>query len=103
MYKKLTLSLLTLLSVSISAQDYFQQEVNYNISVELNDKNHTLIAEEIIEYTNNSPDDLDFLWFHIWPNAYKDNSTALAKQSPSGEWRRLENRYRCVDYPLKSE
>ena len=79
MYKNLTLSLLTILSINLSAQDYFQQEVNYNISVELNDKNHTLIAEEIIEYTNNSPDDLDFLWFHIWPNAYKDNSTALAK------------------------
>ena len=79
MYKKLTLSLLIILSVNLSAQKYFQQEVNYNISVELNDKNHTLIAEEIIEYTNNSPDDLDFLWFHIWPNAYKDNSTALAK------------------------
>ena len=79
MCKNLTLSLLTILSINLSAQDYFQQEVNYNISVELNDKNHTLIAEEIIEYTNNSPDDLDFLWFHIWPNAYKDNSTALAK------------------------
>ena len=79
MYKNLTLFLLTILSINLSAQDYFQQEVNYNISVELNDKNHTLIAEEIIEYTNNSPDDLDFLWFHIWPNAYKDNSTALAK------------------------
>ena len=59
MYKKINLSLLTLLSINISAQDYFQQEVNYIIDVELNDKNHTLIAEEIIEYTNNSPDDLD--------------------------------------------
>ena len=49
MYKNLTLSLLTILSINLSAQDYFQQEVNYNISVELNDKNHTLIAEEIIE------------------------------------------------------
>ncbi len=57
MYKNLTLSLLTILSINLSAQDYFQQEVNYNISVELNDKNHTLIAEEIIEYTNNSPED----------------------------------------------
>ena len=84
MYKKITLSLLTLLSINISAQDYFQQEVNYIINVELNDKNHTLIAEEIIEYTNNSPDDLDILWFHIWPNAYKDNTTALSKHQLDG-------------------
>ena len=84
MYKKITLSLLTLLSINISAQDYFQQEVNYIIDVELNDKNHTLIAEEIIEYTNNSADDLDILWFHIWPNAYKDNTTALSKHQLDG-------------------
>ena len=57
MYKNLTLSLLTIVSINLSAQDYFQQEVNYNISVELNDKNPTLIAEEKIDYTNNSPDD----------------------------------------------
>ena len=50
MYKKLTLSLLIILSVNLSAQNYFQQEVNHNIDVELNDKNHTLIAEQIIEY-----------------------------------------------------
>jgi hypothetical protein len=48
MYKKITLCLITLLSINISAQDYFQQQVNYIINVELNDKNHTLIAEEII-------------------------------------------------------
>ena len=71
--------MIILLTVNLSAQDYFQQEVNYNINVELNDKKHTLLAEETIEYTNNSPDDLNFLWFHIWPNAYKNNSTALAK------------------------
>ena len=84
MYNKITLSLFTLLSINISGQDYFQQEVNYIIDVELNDKNHTLIAEETIEYTNNSPDDLDILWFHIWPNSYKDNTTALCKHELDG-------------------
>ena len=71
------LTFITLISYS---QEYFQQEVNYNIKVKLDDENHTLIAEETIEYINNSPDDLDVLWFHIWPNAYKNNTTALAKQ-----------------------
>jgi hypothetical protein len=33
-----------------------------------------------IEYTNNSPDSLSFLYFHLWPNAYKNNNTALGKQ-----------------------
>ena len=71
------------MNINLFSQDYFQQEVNYNINVELNDQEHILTGEEIIEYTNNSPDDLDILWFHIWPNAYKDNTTALAKQKLS--------------------
>ena len=78
--KKTFLLLLTLLSFNLSAQEYFQQEVNYIIDVELNDENHTLKGMVYIDYTNNSPNDLEFIWFHLWPNAYKDNSTALYKQ-----------------------
>ncbi len=33
-----------------------------------------------MEYINNSPDTLGFLYFHLWPNAYSDNKTELAKQ-----------------------
>ena len=78
--KKTILLLLPLLSINVSAQEYFQQETNYIINVELDDENHTLDGMEQIDYFNNSPDDLEFLWFHIWPNAYKDNTTAEAKQ-----------------------
>ncbi len=35
---------------------------------------------ESVEYINNSPDTLDFLYFHLWPNAYSDNNTELAKE-----------------------
>lgn len=63
-----------------SAQAYFQQEVNYKIQVRLDDEKHELFADEIIEYKNNSPHDLSVIYMHIWPNAYKDNSTELAKQ-----------------------
>ena len=62
------------------AQNYFQQDVKYTIHVKLNDKLNELSADETIVYTNNSPDSLPFLYFHLWPNAYKNNSTALAKQ-----------------------
>ena len=63
-----------------NAQDYWQQEVNYKIDVRLDDKKHELLAEETIEYINNSPDELTEIYMHLWPNAYKDNSTALVKQ-----------------------
>jgi hypothetical protein len=62
-----------------SAQ-YWQQEVNYTIDVSLNDKEHSLQAFEKIEYINNSPDTLTFIWFHIWPNAYKTDKTAFSDQ-----------------------
>ena len=78
--KKIFLNILILISINLSAQNYFQQEVNYIIDVTLDDENHTLSGTEYIDYKNNSPEDLDFIWFHIWPNAYKDNSTALVKQ-----------------------
>jgi len=62
------------------ADDYFQQDVGYDIEVALNDTDRTLTAFEKITYTNNSSDTLDFIWFHLWPNAYKSDSSAMAKQ-----------------------
>jgi hypothetical protein len=62
------------------SKSYFQQKVNYSIDVRLNDKSHELSAFEEIEYINNSPDTLRFLYFHLWPNAYSSNNTDLAKQ-----------------------
>ena len=59
---------------------YWQQQVNYTIDVSLNDKEHTLDGFEKIEYTNNSPDTLKFIWFHLWPNANKNDKTAFSDQ-----------------------
>jgi len=75
------LCLSSLISNQLLAQtDYFQQRVNYQINVKLNDVKHELLAYETIEYANNSPSSLEFIYFHLWPNAYKNNSTAFAKQ-----------------------
>ncbi|MDO8999439.1 MAG: M1 family metallopeptidase [Bacteroidota bacterium] len=63
-----------------SQQTYFQQEVNYKIDVILNDKQHSISATEEIQYINNSDQSLTYIYFHLWPNAYKNHSTALAKQ-----------------------
>ncbi len=61
-------------------KNYFQQQTNYKISVALDDSLHELTGFETIEYTNNAPDALTEIYFHLWPNAYKNNSTALAKE-----------------------
>ena len=80
--KTINISILLMLCANLlfAQNAYWQQEVNYEIAVKLDDKTHSLYAYEEIEYINNSPDKLDFIWFHLWPNAYKDNETAFAKQ-----------------------
>ncbi len=60
--------------------NYFQQQVNFNINVKLNDVAHTIKGFETIQYKNNSPHQLKYIIFHLWPNAYKNNETDLAKQ-----------------------
>lgn len=64
----------------LQSGNYFQQQVNYKIRVRLNDERHTISGSEEITYINHSPNGLDTLWFHLWPNAYKNNNSALAKQ-----------------------
>jgi len=78
--KFITFIIILLLGTITHSQAYFQQDVAYKIDVKLDDKTHELNAFETIEYTNNSPQELAFIYFHIWPNAYDNNSTALAKQ-----------------------
>lgn len=75
-----TASLIVTTWLASAQQNYFQQEVNYKIDVALHDKTHELSAFEKIEYINNSNTTLTYIYFHLWPNAYKNNETALAKQ-----------------------
>ena len=73
-------------------ENYFQQEVNTTIDVSLNDKKHELSAFETIEYFNHSNDGLDSILFHLWPNAYKNDSTAYAKQAgPSSRFAKSDS------------
>jgi hypothetical protein len=67
-------------NTKIRAQNYWQQAVNYDIHVKLNDTLHTLEGIEKFTYTNNSPDTLKYLYLHLWPNAYKNDRTAFNKQ-----------------------
>lgn len=62
-------------------EDYFQQFVAYDIQVELDDQRHTIKGSETITYVNNSPNELRFIYFHLWPNAYSHRRhTHLAQQ-----------------------
>jgi hypothetical protein len=79
--QKLTLLLIVCGLQFTALSQYWQQKLDYTIDVTLNDKEKTLDAFERIVYTNNSPDTLHFIWFHLWPNAYKNDQTAFSDQS----------------------
>jgi hypothetical protein len=62
-------------------QDYYQQKVDYVINVELDDKNKRLYGQVQITYTNNSPDELEYLWLQLDQNIRKKDAPALQKNS----------------------
>ncbi len=68
------------LPVSLLAQREFQQEVNHKINVSLDETQKTLSGHITTTYINNSYDTLEFIYYHLWPNAYKDVNTKFAKQ-----------------------
>ncbi|MAI23354.1 MAG: aminopeptidase [Crocinitomicaceae bacterium] len=48
--------------------DYWQQQVDYNIQVTLDDETQRIDGEERILYKNNSPDELRYLWLQLDQN-----------------------------------
>lgn len=53
---------------------YYQQKADYKISLTLDDSKQQIRGEEVITYTNNSPDNLEFLWLQLDQNIYAENS-----------------------------
>lgn len=88
--KKFFLPLVTCLTISLYSlaqtrpnlleQANWQQKVDYKINVSLDTNTKTLHAFEELIYQNNSPQSLQILYMHIWPNAYKNRNTAYARQ-----------------------
>lgn len=63
-----------------NTQAAWQQEVNYKINVILDTTSQQLHGIVAIDYLNHSPDTLKEIYMHLWPNAYKNNETAFARQ-----------------------
>ena len=88
------LFILMLFCGSASAQSgYWQQDLRYTIKAELSEADQSIRASETIVYKNNSPTTLPFIWFHLWPNAYSNDQTALIRQikSDSSRSKKMEN------------
>lgn len=67
---------------------YWQQDVHYTIKAEINDSTDIVTGTEQLTYWNNSPNDLSFVYFHLYNNAQCKDSY-------------LSDLYKNNDYKLK--
>src|SRR6516164_5328813 len=65
--------------------DRWQQRIKYNINVNMNVVNNQFTGTEKIEYTNNSPDTLGKLMFHLYWNAFQPNSSMDVRSRELGK------------------
>jgi hypothetical protein len=65
-------------------QDYWQNRADYQLTAKLNEANNEIIGSEILTYTNNSPDELAFLWMHLDQNLFSQKSRGTAIIPPTG-------------------
>ena len=80
-----------LVTGAITAQQrsgYWQQKVDYKMEVEMNVKNYQYDGEQELTYTNNSPDTLTKVFYHLFFNAFQPGSQMDARlqsiQDPDG-------------------
>ena len=69
---------------SVFSQNYWQQEADYEIFVDVNTKKDTYTGNQEIIYTNNSLDTLNKVFFHLYFNAFYPGSD-MAERLDSGD------------------
>lgn len=52
-------------------KNYWQNTADYNIKINFNPETRLIMGSVEIQYTNNSPDVLEEIWFKLYPNLYK--------------------------------
>jgi len=78
---------------------YWQQSASHTMDIRLDEDERRIYAESDIEYTNNSPDDLNYIWLALDQNRFKDGSledrsaTAAAAGSRRGDGSSTSDRY----------
>ncbi|MCO6476331.1 MAG: M1 family metallopeptidase [Phaeodactylibacter sp.] len=76
---------------------YWQQQADYKIALELDDENQRIYGEETITYHNNSPDPLEYLWVQLDQNrrakdsdTYKTQTSEMSERMSARELKELD-------------
>jgi hypothetical protein len=75
---------------------YYQQQADYKIDIELDDKKAKLSGSETITYYNNSPDSLEYLWIQLDQNQASEDS-----ESPLAESDKMDQTYPASSFANK--
>ena len=68
-------SLIFLVQSYLTAQpDRWQQAIKYEMVIDFDTKNHQFTGTQKIDYTNNSPEELDKVFYHLYFNAFQPGS-----------------------------
>ncbi len=86
-YIKFLFFILTLSFISSGALPAKERisNVRYEIWVELDDQNKMLHGKENITWLNNTRDDVQDMWFHLYYNAFKNEKSTMIQESKK-EW-----------------
>ena len=81
MKKTFLLSIISLSFGNLLAQSssYWQQQVDYKMDVVMNVKNYQYKGKQELVYTNNSPDTLRRVYYHLYNNAFQPGSEMDAR------------------------
>lgn len=61
-------------SLAQNSTSYWQQHVDYKMEVDVSVKDYTYTGTQELEYTNNSPDTLNQVFYHLFFNAFQPGS-----------------------------
>ena len=59
---------------SVAISDYWQQHVDYTMNIDVNAEKHQYKGTQKLVYTNNSPDVLNRVFYHLYFNAFQPGS-----------------------------
>jgi hypothetical protein len=88
----LLLGTIGLCTVASSQPDRWQQRIKYHIDVTMNVETNRFAGTEKLDYTNNSPDTLTRVFFHLYWNAFQPGSSMDVRSIELGKTRLSEPR-----------
>ena len=83
--KQFVFFFLGLIMFQSAQSQYWQQAVDYTMEVALNHKSATYSGVQKIVYTNNSPETLNKVFYHLYFNAFKPGSEMAVRQKNSAD------------------